>query len=163
MRTDPTRVRQIIDGLAENALRVTPAGAPIVLAVAPAPAGGGVLLEVRDGGPGLTDDDLRRRVRARRRCTSATAASGGSAPASGWPWCTAWRPGWAARAEAGRAPEGGARFAVRLPLRRRRSPLPLPRAAADARATPWRPRTATPASGRGDAGRAAVSGRGTAA
>ena len=26
--TDPTRVRQIVDGLAENALRVTPAGAP---------------------------------------------------------------------------------------------------------------------------------------
>src|SRR5262249_23695471 len=31
-RTDPTRVRQIVDGLAENALRVTPAGQPVVLA-----------------------------------------------------------------------------------------------------------------------------------
>ncbi len=32
--TDPTRLRQILDGLAENALRVTPAGRPIVLALA---------------------------------------------------------------------------------------------------------------------------------
>jgi HAMP domain-containing protein len=29
--TDPTRVRQIVDGLAENALRVTPAGRPVLL------------------------------------------------------------------------------------------------------------------------------------
>ncbi len=56
VRTDPTRVRQIVDGLAENALRVTPAGRPIVLASAPTrgcPAGSG-------RGP-------RRRPRAHRR------------------------------------------------------------------------------------------------
>jgi len=54
--TDPTRVRQIIDGLAENALRVTPAGRPIVLAARA--ERGTAMVEVRDGGPGLTDDDL---------------------------------------------------------------------------------------------------------
>lgn len=54
--TDPLRVRQIIDNLCENALRVTPAGSPLVLALRDAP--GGIDLEVRDGGPGLTDDDL---------------------------------------------------------------------------------------------------------
>ena len=32
--TDASRLRQILDGLLDNALRVTPAGAPIVLAVA---------------------------------------------------------------------------------------------------------------------------------
>ena len=31
--TDPTRIRQVVDGLAENALRVTPSGAPIVLSL----------------------------------------------------------------------------------------------------------------------------------
>ena len=31
--TDGTRLRQIVDGLAENALRVTPAGRPIVIAL----------------------------------------------------------------------------------------------------------------------------------
>lgn len=51
--TDPIRVRQIIDNLAENALRVTPAGAPIVFAVSQS----GVI-EVRDGGPGLSDEDI---------------------------------------------------------------------------------------------------------
>lgn len=53
VRTDPVRVRQVIDNLAENALRVTPAGAPIVLALT---ADG--IVEVRDGGPGLSSDDL---------------------------------------------------------------------------------------------------------
>jgi two-component system OmpR family sensor kinase len=59
--TDPTRLRQILDGLTENALRVTPVGEPIVLAVRPGEdLGGGArsaVLEVRDGGPGLTPDD----------------------------------------------------------------------------------------------------------
>lgn len=52
VQTDPVRVRQIIDNLAENALRVTPAGALIVFSLTP----NGVL-SVRDGGPGLTPDD----------------------------------------------------------------------------------------------------------
>ncbi|WP_042421517.1 sensor histidine kinase [Streptacidiphilus anmyonensis] len=57
VRTDPFRVRQLLDGLVQNALRVTPAGAPLVLA---ARAGdlGTAQIEVRDGGPGLTEDDL---------------------------------------------------------------------------------------------------------
>lgn len=53
---DPGRTRQIIDNLVANALRYTPAGAPIVLQVGTdGPRG---FLEVRDGGPGLSDDDL---------------------------------------------------------------------------------------------------------
>jgi signal transduction histidine kinase len=61
VRTDPTRLRQVLDGLAENALRATPPGAPVVLALrgpVPAdPAGARAVLEVRDGGPGLADED----------------------------------------------------------------------------------------------------------
>jgi two-component system sensor histidine kinase BaeS len=53
--TDGARLRQILDGLAENALRVTPAGAPVVLALRHEP--GSAVLEVRDGGPGLSPDD----------------------------------------------------------------------------------------------------------
>nr|WP_255426697.1 HAMP domain-containing sensor histidine kinase [Pseudonocardia sp. C8] len=52
VRADPRRLRQVLDGLAENALRVTPAGAPLVLA-----ARDGGVLQVRDGGPGLSDED----------------------------------------------------------------------------------------------------------
>jgi two-component system sensor histidine kinase BaeS len=56
VRCDPRRARQIIDNLVANALRVTPAGQAIVLQVAGDPPVG--YLEVRDGGPGLSDDDL---------------------------------------------------------------------------------------------------------
>ena len=49
---DPRRLRQVVDGLAENALRVTPAGAPLVFAVI-APGA----LQIRDGGPGLAPED----------------------------------------------------------------------------------------------------------
>ena len=54
--TDAARVRQVLDGLFDNALRVTPAGARIVLAARPEP--GWAVAEVRDSGPGLTDADL---------------------------------------------------------------------------------------------------------
>src|SRR5688500_1723859 len=54
--TDPGRIRQVIDGLCENALRVVPAGAPLILAVRSDPRGG--VLEIRDGGPGFSDEDL---------------------------------------------------------------------------------------------------------
>nr|WP_203660399.1 HAMP domain-containing sensor histidine kinase [Actinocatenispora rupis] len=53
LRTDPGRLRQVVDGLLENAFRVVPAGAPLVVAVR-APG----TVEVRDGGPGLSDEDL---------------------------------------------------------------------------------------------------------
>ena len=111
--TDASRVRQVLDGLLQNSLRVTPAGAPIVLELrvdGPAAA-----LEVRDGGPGLTDDDiavafepaeLYRRYRGIREVGTGLGLAivqrlvtrlGGDV-------------------EAGHAQEGGARFTVRLPV-----------------------------------------------
>ncbi len=53
--TDARRVRQIIDGLVENALRVAPESSTVVLrATAEA---GHTVLEVQDAGPGLSADD----------------------------------------------------------------------------------------------------------
>jgi len=119
VRTDPGRIRQVIDGLCENALRVAPAGAPLVLAVRAAGTGG--VVEVRDGGPGLSDDDLavafdrgalHRRYKGIRKVGSGlglalaarlVARLGGTI-------------------EAGHAPEGGARFTVTLPYTTRTSP-----------------------------------------
>ncbi|WP_371495558.1 HAMP domain-containing histidine kinase [Kitasatospora sp. NBC_00374] len=112
--TDAFRVRQLVDGLVQNALRVTPSGRPLVLAVGPA-ADGGARLQVRDGGPGLTDEDVRvafdsgalhRRYRATRPVGSGlglaiahrlTGLLGGTVTVDG------------------HGPEGGASFTVTLP------------------------------------------------
>jgi two-component system, OmpR family, sensor kinase len=88
-----------------------------VLAAAPAPATGGVLIEVRDGGPGLTDDDLlvafdRAALYERYRGVRKVGTGFGLALVAG----LAARLG--GTAVAGRAPEGGARFTVHLPLGR---------------------------------------------
>ncbi|MFC4018634.1 histidine kinase dimerization/phospho-acceptor domain-containing protein [Micromonospora sp. GCM10011542] len=114
--TDPGRIRQVVDGLLENALRVVPPGATVVLAARPAgpdPAAGGVL-EVRDGGPGFTDDDLavafeRGALHQRYRGVRKVGSGLGLALAAG----LVRRLG--GEIVAGHAPEGGAAFTVRLP------------------------------------------------
>ena len=61
VQSDAGRLRQVLDGLAANAVRMTPAGRPVVLAARPAglgdPPGTAAVLQVRDGGPGLTAAD----------------------------------------------------------------------------------------------------------
>ncbi|QKZ16257.1 sensor histidine kinase [Streptomyces chartreusis] len=111
--TDGFRVRQLLDGLAENALRVTPTGRPVVLALRP--DGTGALLEVRDGGPGLTDDDIevafvRGALTDRYRGVRPVGSGLGLAIAHR----LAGRLGGTITARGG-APEGGAWFTVRLP------------------------------------------------
>ena len=53
--TDPMRLRQVIDNLMENALRITPEGQRIVLALSADE--GTFTVEVRDSGPGLQPQD----------------------------------------------------------------------------------------------------------
>ena len=113
-RTDPSRVRQILDGLFENALRVTPAGAPIVLLVRADVEHQRVLLEVRDGGPGLSDEDLavafeRSVLYERYRGVRQVGTGLGLAIVDG----LTRRLG--GSVEAGHSVEGGARFTVALP------------------------------------------------
>jgi two-component system OmpR family sensor kinase len=111
--TDPARLRQAVDGLLENALRVTPAGAPIVLGVRhETPAT--VAVEVRDGGPGLADADLavafdRSALFERYQGVRRVGTGLGLAIVHG----LVSRLG--GTAEAGHAQEGGARFTIRLP------------------------------------------------
>jgi signal transduction histidine kinase len=110
VRADPRRLRQVLDGLAENALRVTPPGSPLVLA---ALAEG--TLQVRDGGPGLSVEDyavlfergvLHDRYRGRR-----PTGNGGVGLALAQGLVT--RMG--GKISAGPAPEGGVAFTVTLP------------------------------------------------
>jgi len=111
--TDGFRVRQLIDGLAENALRVTPAGRPLVLALYQDDPG--ARLEVRDGGPGLTEEDM---AIAFERGALTDRYSGIRAVGSGLGLAIAHRLttrlGGTINAH-GPAPEGGACFTVRLP------------------------------------------------
>ena len=110
--TDALRVRQIIDNLCENALRVTPAGQPLILELRDAP--GGVDVEVRDGGPGLTESDLAvafepsalhdRYIGIRPVGTGVGLALVGQLASR-----------LRGTAKAGTAPEGGASFTVHLP------------------------------------------------
>jgi two-component system sensor histidine kinase BaeS len=55
LRSDPRRLRQIVDGLVENALRVSPEGSAI--RIAGWSDATGATIEVRDAGPGLTPVD----------------------------------------------------------------------------------------------------------
>jgi signal transduction histidine kinase len=132
VRTDPDRLRQVLDGLVGNALRVVPGalsaaeseprggsegrglgqGAPVVVRVAR--SGGVAVLEVRDGGPGLTDDDLavafeRGALADRYRGTRKVGSGLGLALAAR----LVGRLG--GTIAAAHAPEGGARFTVTLP------------------------------------------------
>lgn len=111
-QTDPLRVRQIIDNLMENALRVSPAGTLIVLAIDRSDSE--VIVEVRDGGPGLSADDLAiafhpgalyERYRGVRPVGTGL----------GLALVARLAQGLGGQAVAGTAPEGGARFTVRLP------------------------------------------------
>jgi two-component system sensor histidine kinase BaeS len=112
VRTDPIRVRQIIDNLAENALRVSPPQSVVVLAVRREGAWG--VVEVRDSGPGLTSDDvlvafepgvLHERYRGVRPVGTGLGLALVGKLAQGL----------GGFAEAGQAAEGGARFTVRIP------------------------------------------------
>ena len=52
---DGARLRQVVDGLIENALRVSPSGSRVTLSAQG--DGGSAIIDVADGGPGLTAED----------------------------------------------------------------------------------------------------------
>ena len=113
-RADPARLRQAIDGLLDNALRVVPGDAPVVLAARPDAGGQFMIVEVRDGGPGLSPDDIavafdRAALYERYRGVRRVGTGLGLAIVHG----LVTRMG--GQIEAGPAPEGGARFTIRLP------------------------------------------------
>ncbi len=123
--TDGERVRQILDALADNALRILPPGAPLVLACGGSGAGSPrAWVEVRDGGPGLSPEDLavafERGLLTERYRGSRPVGSGlGLALVAE----LARRLGGDVKAAS--APEGGAAFTVLLPAAPAGGPQPL--------------------------------------
>ncbi len=113
VQADAQRLRQAIDGLLDNAVRASPPGAPVVLAVRD--EGSEAVVEVRDGGPGLDDDDLsvafdRGALNARYRGRRDVGTGLGLALVDR---LVRRHHG---SVVAGHAPEGGAMFTLRLPL-----------------------------------------------
>jgi two-component system, OmpR family, sensor kinase len=117
---DAQRLRQALDGLLENALRVTPQGSPIVVATRTEPDAVAVL-EVRDGGPGLSDDDI---PVAFERSALYEKYRGVRQVGTGLGLAIVHRivDRLGGTVEAGHAREGGARFTIRLPLLPRTEP-----------------------------------------
>ncbi len=112
--TDQRRLRQVLDGLAENALRLLKPGQPLVLLLAPTPAG--VQLQVRDGGPGLAEEDYpvafdQGVLYARYRATRPVGAG------IGLPLVHSLITRMGGRIWAGPAPEGGVAMTIDLPTR----------------------------------------------
>lgn len=110
---DGERLRQAVDALVDNALRVLPAGAPLVLAAHDL-GGGRARVQVRDGGPGLSEQDRavafeRGRLTQRHRGTRPVGSGLGLALVGE----LARRMG--GHAEAVPAPEGGVAFGLVLP------------------------------------------------
>ncbi len=110
--TDPRRLRQVLDGLSDNALRVLGPSRPLVFSLTAEP--GAAVVAVRDGGPGLAPEDypvafvpgeLNRRYRGRRP----TGAGLGLALVHG----LVGRLG--GTITAAPAPEGGVAMTIRLP------------------------------------------------
>jgi two-component system OmpR family sensor kinase len=111
---DPIRLRQIVDNLAENALRLSPSHS--TLAIRLEQLANSLVIEVRDSGPGLSADDqlvafepgaLYERYRGVRPVGTGIglALVGRLATSMG------------GSASVGLAPEGGARFTVEIPER----------------------------------------------
>ncbi|MGX9902187.1 sensor histidine kinase [Arthrobacter sp. SA17] len=91
---DEAKLRQVVGNLVGNAVRYTPEGAPIELAVgvkADDEGGRRSVIEVRDHGPGIPDEEAPRIFeRFYRADTSRTRETG----AVGWGW-PSWLPLWA--------------------------------------------------------------------
>ncbi|KAA0574261.1 response regulator [Azospirillum sp. Sh1] len=69
LRGDERRIRQILLNLLSNAVKYTPSGGTVSLTASPAPDGG-LLLEVRDNGVGIPEQDLGRVLLAYARVAS---------------------------------------------------------------------------------------------
>lgn len=111
--TDAGRIRQVLDNLLDNAVRLSPPGAVVALELRV--AGDLAELEVRDSGPGITDEDLpvafeRGVLRDRYRGARPVGTGLGLAIVRGVTGALG------GHIEPGHAVEGGARFTIRLPI-----------------------------------------------
>jgi two-component system sensor histidine kinase BaeS len=108
--TDPTRLRQVLDVLLDNAVRVCADGDRV--AVTLEHDADGVRLEVRDSGPGLTEEEAALAFQPGALHSLHRERAGGAGLGLAIAHRLVQRLG--GSIEVGAAPEGGARFVVRL-------------------------------------------------
>ena len=109
---DPDRIREAVDNLVDNAIRFAPAGTPVVIAArADAP---GLIIEVRDRGPGFPAEFLPHAFERFARPDSGRARSDGGA-GLGLAIVGAIAQAHGGRAVARNLPAGGGAVAVELP------------------------------------------------
>jgi len=115
---DPAALKRLVANLVENAVRHTPPGGSVVVAVGT--SGADALLTVADTGSGIPIDALPHVFDRFFRADEARTRRGGGS-GLGLSICRAIVEGHGGTIDAANAPDGGATFAVRLP---RRSPNP---------------------------------------
>jgi two-component system sensor histidine kinase QseC len=85
VRGDATLLAVLLRNLLDNAVRYSPPGATVQVALGPAPGpAGGVRLSVEDSGPGLAEADLQRLGERFFRVLGAGGSNGGSGSGLGW-------------------------------------------------------------------------------
>ena len=111
---DPVRLRQIVDNLAENALRLSPSHS--ILAIRIEQLSQSLIIEVRDSGPGLSPED---RAEAFEPGVLYERHRGVRPVGTGIGLALVGRLaiGMGGTAKVGPAPEGGARFTLEIPQR----------------------------------------------
>lgn len=105
----PLALDECLDAVLDNAVRYTPRGGRVLLEARPAP--GGVVLEVRDDGPGFAPDE---QPQVFERFFRGAAAASTSGSGLGLALVKALVEAQGGQVTAGRAPEGGARVSLHL-------------------------------------------------
>ena len=113
VRGTESRLRQVVTNLVANALRHTPDGTPVEVAVGH--DAGGVALEVRDHGPGVPDEVATKVFERFYRADPARGRTGGGGSGLGLAIVAAIVAQHHGRVGVAQTPGGGATFVVRLP------------------------------------------------
>jgi two-component system OmpR family sensor kinase len=119
---DEARLRQVVTNLVANALRHTPAGTPVELAVGSADGDG--LLEVRDHGPGIAPEQAERVFERFFRADASRQRGKGGGSGLGLAIVAAIVSAHGGRVGLSQTPGGGATFVVQLPLSAETGPEP---------------------------------------
>jgi two-component system OmpR family sensor kinase len=117
---DEDRLRQVVANLVANAIRHTPAGTPVEVAVGRAPGGHGTdraVLEVRDHGQGLTPEQAEKVFERFYRLDSSRRRGTGGGSGLGLSIVSAVVASHAGTVDVTPTPGGGATFRVSLPTR----------------------------------------------